>query len=219
VRVSVSFLADQSEPERASAGSGPIISASKTRRSIAVQLISRRWMITDGHGARHRVEGEGVVGVQPVIEPGGSYDYVSGCPLDTPTGSMEGSYQMVGHVRRAMDGRFDVARGIPRFTLTKPGGGVMKRTHLPLNGCACSMPPRASVLHPRRRRAGGDAGRGRPADPRAGGDVLGVVLFRRTAKGLELTPEGAAGLDALRRGFLEFEEAVRAMQAGNPPRR
>jgi LysR family glycine cleavage system transcriptional activator len=45
-------------------------------------------------------------------------------------------------------------------------------------------------------------------------ETLGVVLFRRTAKGLELTPEGEAGLEALRRGFLEFEEAVRAMQAG-----
>jgi LysR family glycine cleavage system transcriptional activator len=50
-------------------------------------------------------------------------------------------------------------------------------------------------------------------------DVLGVVLFRRTAKGLELTPEGAAGLDALRRGFLEFEEAVRAMQAQQSSKR
>jgi LysR family transcriptional regulator, glycine cleavage system transcriptional activator len=50
-------------------------------------------------------------------------------------------------------------------------------------------------------------------------DVLGVVLFRRTARGLELTPEGEAGLAALRRGFLEFEEAVRAMQAGQASKR
>jgi len=50
-------------------------------------------------------------------------------------------------------------------------------------------------------------------------DVLGVVLFRRTARGLELTPEGEAGLEALRRGFLEFEEAVRAMQAGQSSKR
>jgi ApaG protein len=46
----------------------------------AVQLVSREWTISDGRGARHQVQGEGVVGEQPVIEPGGSFDYVSGCP-------------------------------------------------------------------------------------------------------------------------------------------
>ncbi len=79
-----------------------------------MQLLTRRWIITDGRGERHRVEGEGVVGVQPVIEPGGSYDYVSGCPLDTPSGAMEGSYQMIDG-----DGQtFNVA--IPRFALAGP---------------------------------------------------------------------------------------------------
>ncbi len=110
VRVSVSFLADQSQPERGrwfwsyhirieNAGEQP------------VQLISRRWIITDGHGARHRVEGEGVVGAQPILAAGETYDYVSGCPLDTPTGAMEGSYRMV----RADGGAFDAR--IPRFAL------------------------------------------------------------------------------------------------------
>ncbi len=113
VRVAVSFLADQSEPAR-----GRWFWAYHIRieneGAQDVQLMSRRWLITDGRGVRHRVAGDGVVGVQPLIEPGGSYDYVSGCPLDTPTGSMEGSYQMV-----AADGRtFDVA--IPRFPLTGP---------------------------------------------------------------------------------------------------
>jgi ApaG protein len=60
------------------------------------------------------VRGEGVVGEQPVIEPGGSFDYVSGCPLDTPTGSMEGLYHMVG----ANGSSFAVA--IPRFSLIAP---------------------------------------------------------------------------------------------------
>ncbi len=113
VRVAVSFLADQSEPAR-----GRWFWAYHIRIENAgaqeVQLLSRRWLITDGRGDRHFVEGEGVVGVQPLIEPGGSYDYVSGCPLDTPTGAMEGSYRMVD-----ADGRtFDVA--IPRFPLTGP---------------------------------------------------------------------------------------------------
>ena len=60
------------------------------------------------------MEGEGEVGEQPVIAPGASYDYVSGCPLATPSGSMQGSYRMIGE-----DGAlFDVA--IPKFALTAP---------------------------------------------------------------------------------------------------
>jgi ApaG protein len=60
------------------------------------------------------VEGEGVVGEQPLIEPGASYDYVSGCPLATPSGSMQGSYRMVD----AAGMTFDVA--IPKFALIAP---------------------------------------------------------------------------------------------------
>ena len=90
----------------------------------------------------------------------------------------------------------------------------MKRTHLPLNGLRVLD---ASARHLSFTRAADELA----VTPAAVGqqiraleDTLGVVLFRRTAKGLELTPEGAAGLDALRAGFLQFEEAVRAMQAG-----
>ena len=113
VRVSVSFLPEQSEPEKSRwfwayhiriENDGP----------MAVQLMTRSWTIADGRGARHQVEGEGVVGEQPVIAPGKSYDYVSGCPLTTPTGWMQGSYEMVGE-----DGSsFPVA--IPKFALTAP---------------------------------------------------------------------------------------------------
>ncbi len=79
-----------------------------------VQLLSREWTIIDSRGARHEVQGEGVVGEQPLIAPGASFDYVSGCPLATPTGAMVGRYFMVGE-----DGtRFDVA--IPRFALIGP---------------------------------------------------------------------------------------------------
>ncbi len=113
VRVSVSYLPEQSEPRR-----GRWFWAYHIRieneGAEAVQLLTRRWIITDGRGARHSVEGEGVVGEQPRIEPGASFDYVSGCPLATPTGAMQGSYRMV-----AADGaRFEV--DIPRFTLTAP---------------------------------------------------------------------------------------------------
>jgi len=90
----------------------------------------------------------------------------------------------------------------------------MKRTHLPLNGLRVFD---AAARHLSFTRAADELA----VTPAAVGqqiraleDTLGVVLFRRTAKGLELTPEGEAGLEALRAGFLQFEEAVRAMQAG-----
>jgi ApaG protein len=113
VRVSVSFLPEQSEPAK-----GRWFWAYHVRvengGGQAVQLVSREWIISDGRGTRNEVRGEGVVGEQPVLEPGGSFDYVSGCPLTTPTGSMEGRYFMVG-----ADGRsFPV--DIPRFPLIAP---------------------------------------------------------------------------------------------------
>lgn len=110
VRVSVSFLPEQSEPER-----GRWFWAYHVRieneSDAPVQLLTRRWSITDGRGAVHHVEGEGVVGEQPVVHPGASYDYVSGCPLTTSTGVMEGHYNMV-----AADGRM-LRVAIPRFAL------------------------------------------------------------------------------------------------------
>jgi ApaG protein len=79
-----------------------------------VQLRSRVWHITDGNGHTDEVRGPGVVGQTPVIPPGGTFTYTSGCPLRTPQGIMVGSYQMV-----AADGRtFDVA--IPAFSLDSP---------------------------------------------------------------------------------------------------
>jgi len=113
VRVSVSYLPEQSEPRR-----GRWFWSYHIRIENAsdqtVQLLTRHWIITDGRGVRHSVEGEGVVGEQPTIEPGGSYDYVSGCPLATPTGSMAGNYHVMGE-----DGAgFDVA--IPEFALFAP---------------------------------------------------------------------------------------------------
>ncbi|WP_184086271.1 Co2+/Mg2+ efflux protein ApaG [Sphingomonas xinjiangensis] len=113
VRVSASYLAEQSEPAQ-----GRWFWAYHIRIEnegmTPVQLLTRHWIITDGRGIRHTVEGEGVVGEQPVIDPGASFDYVSGCPLSTPTGNMQGNYHMI-----AADGAaFDVA--IPRFALIAP---------------------------------------------------------------------------------------------------
>jgi ApaG protein len=113
IRVSVSFLPEQSDLPR-----GRWFWAYHIRienhGSQTVQLLYRHWEITDGRGVKHEVRGEGVVGEQPVIEPGASYDYVSGCPLETPSGAMEGSYQMVTE-----DGStFDAT--IPRFPLIAP---------------------------------------------------------------------------------------------------
>lgn len=60
----------------------------------AVQVVSRRWVIIDGNGKRRDIEGEGVVGQQPILEPGESFEYASFCPLPTRWGTMEGFYQL-----------------------------------------------------------------------------------------------------------------------------
>ena len=113
VRVAVSYLPEQSQPAHGRWFWSYHIRIENDGET-PVQLLSRRWIILDGRGSRHEVEGEGVVGDQPVIDPGESYDYVSGCPLQTPTGSMEGSYGMID----ADGDEFDVA--IPRFPLLAP---------------------------------------------------------------------------------------------------
>ena len=110
VSVVTRFLADQSQPEQNRFAFAYTITV-KNNGLVPAKLLSRHWVITDGRGARHSVEGEGVVGEQPVIEPGASFDYVSGCPLDTPDGAMSGSYRMVDEDGSA----FDV--DIPRFQL------------------------------------------------------------------------------------------------------
>ena len=113
VRVAVSYLAEQSAP-----ASGRWFWSYHIRLENggdrSVQLLSRHWHITDGRGAIHEVRGEGVVGEMPLIAPGASFDYVSGCPLSTPSGNMRGSYHMVDE-----DGTgFDIE--IPAFALLGP---------------------------------------------------------------------------------------------------
>ena len=60
----------------------------------AVQLVNRHWVITNGEGAVDEVRGAGVIGQQPELEPGAEFHYTSGCPLDTPVGTMHGEYEM-----------------------------------------------------------------------------------------------------------------------------
>jgi ApaG protein len=82
--------------------------------SVAAQLISRHWIITDSQSLVQEVRGLGVVGAQPLLQPGESFEYTSGTSIATPVGTMRGTYQML-----AADGsRFEAA--IPEFTLSVP---------------------------------------------------------------------------------------------------
>lgn len=82
--------------------------------SVGAQLLSRHWIISDGDRKLHEVRGEGVVGQQPMLAPGESFEYTSGAAIGTPVGTMRGSYRM-----RAEDGtEFDAE--IPEFPLSMP---------------------------------------------------------------------------------------------------
>lgn len=85
-----------------------------------VQLLSRHWVIIDGTGHREEVRGPGVIGQKPRLEPGQAFKYQSFCPLSTPWGTMEGSYQM----RRENGDAFEVKIG--RFYLTTPSSMAAK---------------------------------------------------------------------------------------------
>jgi ApaG protein len=108
------FLADQSQPDESHFVWAYRVKI-ENQRGDAVQLLRRTWQITDARGRTQHVHGAGVVGEQPVLEPGESFEYTSGTPLDTPSGFMVGTYHMVvpssGEV-------FDVA--IPAFSLDSP---------------------------------------------------------------------------------------------------
>jgi ApaG protein len=84
------------------------------KSDVTVQLKTRHWKITDAHGKLEEVRGPGVVGEQPVLKPGERFEYTSGVPLTTPTGTMAGSYQMVAEGGE----RFDVE--VPAFSLDSP---------------------------------------------------------------------------------------------------
>ena len=113
IQVRSEFIPDRSSPREGSYLFQYHVRISNTGPDVA-QLISREWIITNADGEVERVKGQGVVGEQPMLPPGGSFEYTSFCPLKTPVGAMQGSYQMV-----TTDGeRFDAV--IAPFTLAVP---------------------------------------------------------------------------------------------------
>ena len=113
VQVETAYVSEHSEPDEDRFVFAYTITL-VNRGSVTAQLISRHWFITDADNRTEEVEGEGVVGEQPVLKPGEGFRYTSGAVIETPVGTMHGTYQMV-----AEDGRtFDA--NIPRFILSAP---------------------------------------------------------------------------------------------------
>ena len=113
VKTRTVYIADQSDPANDRYVFAYTITITNTG-SVAAQLISRHWVISDATDKVQEVRGKGVVGEQPHLRPGESFEYTSGSAIATPVGTMRGSYQMV-----ADDGAaFDVT--IPEFTLSMP---------------------------------------------------------------------------------------------------
>ena len=113
VSVRTQYLPEQSNPDRDQYVFSYTITIRNTG-SVAAQLISRHWVITDANNQVQEVRGLGVVGKQPLLQPGERFEYTSGSSLTTPVGTMKGSYQMV-----AEDGtHFDAE--IPEFVLAIP---------------------------------------------------------------------------------------------------
>ena len=107
------YIAEQSDPANDSYVFAYAITIENVG-TVAAQLISRHWIITDAAGEVQEVRGLGVVGRQPLLQPGEKFEYTSGCQLETPVGTMRGSYQMT-----AVDGtQFDAE--IREFTLVVP---------------------------------------------------------------------------------------------------
>jgi ApaG protein len=94
VEVESEYLPERSAPARGEYLFAYTVRVSNTGENT-VQLVSRHWVITDARGRVEEVRGPGVVGRQPVLAPGESFEYTSGCPLRTPHGIMHGSYQMI----------------------------------------------------------------------------------------------------------------------------
>ncbi len=113
INVDTTYLADQSDPSSDRYVFAYTITIANSG-TVAAQLISRHWIITDADNVVQEVKGLGVVGEQPLLRPGESFEYTSGTAMATPVGTMRGTYQMV-----AEDGnKFDAE--IPQFTLAMP---------------------------------------------------------------------------------------------------
>ena len=114
VEVETRYVEEQSEPEARRFVFAYTITMRNNGR-VAARLLTRHWLITDANGEVQEVRGEGVVGEQPHLEPGQGFRYSSGAVLETPVGTMHGSYQMLGD-----DGEHFEAP-IPAFRLAIPG--------------------------------------------------------------------------------------------------
>jgi ApaG protein len=113
VGVETSYIDEQSDPEADRYVFAYTITISNTGKTPA-KLLKRHWLITDSNGKTQEVRGEGVVGEQPHLKPGEVFRYTSGTVIETPVGTMEGEYEMLGD-----DGRAFVAP-VDRFSLSIP---------------------------------------------------------------------------------------------------
>lgn len=113
IAVDTRYLTEQSDPDAGRYAFAYTIHISNSG-DVPAQLLDRHWKIIDGNGKVQHVKGPGVIGEQPLIDPGATYTYTSGCLLETPVGTMEGSYGM-----RATDGHSFQAP-ITLFRLAKP---------------------------------------------------------------------------------------------------
>jgi ApaG protein len=113
ISVQARYVPEQSEPQQHQWFFAYAVRLHNTG-SETVQLVSRHWIITDANGEVEEVRGPGVVGEQPVLEPGASFEYTSACPLATSFGTMHGSYRMV------LPGGDEFDAEIAPFTLAEP---------------------------------------------------------------------------------------------------
>ncbi|HSI04075.1 MAG: Co2+/Mg2+ efflux protein ApaG [Myxococcota bacterium] len=113
VEVESFYVPERSKPERGYYFFAYHITITN-RGDVSAQLLTRHWVITDGNGQVQEVRGDGVVGEQPRLAPGESFDYTSACPLQTPFGTMEGSYNFVADTGEEFDAT------IPLFMLAVP---------------------------------------------------------------------------------------------------
>jgi ApaG protein len=114
IKVATSYIHDQSEPDSDRYVFAYTITISNSG-NVAAQLISRHWIITDANGKVQEVNGDGVVGEQPLLNPGEEFRYSSGAVLETPVGAMQGLYRMETDAGLGFDAL------IPPFTLAVPG--------------------------------------------------------------------------------------------------
>ncbi len=113
VNVTPRYLPEQSDPSRQQYVFAYTVRITNTGSQPA-QVISRHWVITDGEQRQEEVRGLGVVGQQPLLPPGESFEYTSGCPLRTPVGTMRGTYMCVG------ENGIPFEVDIPEFMLAMP---------------------------------------------------------------------------------------------------